>query len=288
MQDAIEILSVELLDKNRPTVNALKKLARTLGLEFGWHYLLDISWIIHNLGTIRGKRLMDAGAGTGMLQWYLAEQGAEVLSVDRASRSDLPLRFRRHYHVKGLRNQDLIPASRLISARLRRSGGISALERDLTHMPRTASSSGRVIIYNQDLVSLIDIPDNSVDAVAAVSALEHNPPENLPLVVAELLRVLKPGGMLLATLGAARDQDWFHLPSHGWNFTESSLRKIFDLSLDASSNYSRYDELFNLLKECAELRDGLASFYSRSGDNGMPWGRWDPQYQPVGICKVKN
>jgi SAM-dependent methyltransferase len=288
MQDAIEILSVELLDKNRPTVNALKKLARTLGLEFGWHYLLDISWIIHNLGTIRGKRLMDAGAGTGMLQWYLAEQGAEVLSVDRASRSDLPLRFRRHYHVKGLRNQDLIPASRLISARLRRSGGISALERDLTHMPRTASSSGRVIIYNQDLVSLIDIPDNSVDAVAAVSALEHNPPENLPLVVAELLRVLKPGGMLLATLGAARDQDWFHLPSHGWNFTESSLRKIFDLSLDASSNYSRYDELFNLLKECAELRDGLASFYSRSGDNGMPWGRWDPQYQPVGICKAKN
>ena len=38
----------------------------------------------------------------------------------------------------------------------------------------------------------------------------------------------------------------------------------------------------------AELRDNLASFYFRSGDNGMPWGKWDPQYQPVGVCKVKR
>lgn len=287
MQDTIEILSVELLNQNRPTVNALKKLARSLGLEFGWHYLLDLTWIIQNLGAVRGKRMMDAGAGTGVLQWYLAEQGAEVLSVDRASRNDLPLRFRRHYHVTGLRSQDLMPASRLISARLRRSGGISAMERDLIHMPRTASASGRVIIYNQDLQTLTDIPDGSVDAVAAVSALEHNPPESLPLVVAELLRVLKPGGLLLATLGAARDQDWFHLPSHGWNYTEDSLRKLFELSPATNSNYAQFDELFTALNDCTELRDGLASFYSRSGDNGMPWGKWDPQYQPVGVCKVK-
>ena len=149
-------------------------------------------------------------------------------------------------------------------------------------------SRGRVIIYNQDLKTLADIPDASVDAVAAVSALEHNPPEHLPLVVTELMRVIKPGGLLLATLGAARDQDWFHEPSRGWNYTEASLRKLFDLSPEAQSNYACYEDLFNALKECAELRQGLASFYSRSGDNGMPWGKWDPQYQTVGVCKVKN
>ena len=27
----------------------------------------------------------------------------------------------------------------------------------------------------------------------------------------------------------------------------------------------------------------LADFYFRSGDNGMPWGNWDPQYMPVGV-----
>lgn len=288
MQDTIEILSVELLDKNRSTVNALKKQARALGLEIGWHYLLDLTWIIQNLGDIRGKRLMDAGAGTGVLQWYLAEEGAEVLSVDRGSRGELPLRFRRRYNVRGLRPQDLAPASQVIRARLGQSGGLSALGRDLLRLTGAARVTGRVIIYNQDLKTLTDIPDASVDAVAAVSALEHNTPESLPLVVAELMRVLKPGGLLLATLGAARDQDWFHEPSYGWNYTDASLRELFDLSPATSSNYARYDELFNALKECAELRTGLASFYSRSGDNGMPWGKWDPQYQPVGVCKVKT
>jgi SAM-dependent methyltransferase len=288
MPDSIEILSAELLDKNRPTVAALKKLAQSLGLEFGWHYLLDLTWIIQNLGAVRGKRLMDAGAGTGVLQWYLAKGGAEVLSVDRGSRSDLPLRFRRRFNVQGMRPQDLEPATQTIRLRLGQPGGLSALGRDLLSLPGADRVSGRVIIYNQDLKTLTDIPDASVDAAAAVSALEHNPPESLPLVVREMMRILKPGGLLLATLGAARDQDWFHEPSRGWNYTDASLRKLFDLSPAAPSNYSHFDELFNALKGCDELRQGLASFYSRSGDNGMPWGKWDPQYQPVGVCKVKN
>src|SRR4030067_2368511 len=103
MEDKIEILSVELLDQHRSTVGALKRLARTLGLEFGWHYLLDLTWIISLLVPVKGKRILDAGAGTGVLQWYLAEQGAEVISVDRLSRARPPLLFRRRYNVRGLR-----------------------------------------------------------------------------------------------------------------------------------------------------------------------------------------
>ena len=53
--NSIEILSVELLDQNRPTVDGVKKLAQSLGLEFGWHYLLDLTWIIHNLGAMPGQ-----------------------------------------------------------------------------------------------------------------------------------------------------------------------------------------------------------------------------------------
>jgi hypothetical protein len=37
----------------------------------------------------------------------------------------------------------------------------------------------------------------------------------------------------------------------------------------------------------AELKNNLASFYFKSGENGMPWGEWNPEYQPVGVCKVK-
>jgi len=290
--DQIEILSVELLDQHHSTVLALRRLARSLGLEFGWHYLLDLTWIISLLGPVKGKRILDAGAGTGVLQWYLAEQGAEVISVDRLSRARLPLRFRNRYNVRGLRHHDLLPASKLLrdsfGERTKLRFNLKPQARDLAGWADPHRAKGRVIIYNQELQNLYDLADASLDAVVAVSALEHNPPEELPVVAAELLRVLKPEGMLLATLGAARDADWLHVPSQGWCYTEASLRRHFDLPAEALSNYDRYDALFTALRDCADLRDNLASFYYKSGENGMPWGRWDPQYQTVGVCKVKR
>jgi SAM-dependent methyltransferase len=148
-------------------------------------------------------------------------------------------------------------------------------------------SPGQVLIYNQDLENLVDIPDGALEAVVAVSALEHNQPEGLQRIVAEIMRVLKPGGRLLATLGAHPDGDWWHAPSSGWCYSEASLRRLFALDPDASSNYGCYDELFASLCANAELREGLAEFYFRSGENGMPWGHWDPQYLPVGVLKIK-
>ncbi|PWH13338.1 MAG: hypothetical protein DDG59_14380, partial [Anaerolineae bacterium] len=157
----------------------------------------------------------------------------------------------------------------------------------LSSLGRRAAEEGCVWIYNQDLSQLTDIPDNTLDAVAALSALEHNPPERLPSVVQELMRVLKPGGLLLATLGASPDRDWLHEPSQGWCYSEATLRRAFDLAPETPSNYNRYAELMEALRDCVELRDNLARFYFRSGENGMPWGKWDPQYQSVGILKVK-
>ncbi len=322
--DKIEILSVNLLDKNRPLVEELKRLARSLSLEFGWHYLLDLTWIISQIGLAppypphlwgekggllesaqsnnQRSRIMDAGAGTGILQWYLAQQGAEVISVDRLDRAALPLRFRRRFRVQGLRMQDLLPDSQTLrrqwASDVPLKNKITQSARDLLDLFRSLSLSkeslsegglpkGKVILYHQDLKNLVDIADNSLDAIVAVSALEHNSPQGLQEVVAEMMRVLKPGGILAATLCAARDQDTWHAPSSGWCYTDASLRRLFDLEVNATSNYDHYDELFTALYNCAELRDNLANFYSRSGDNGMPWGKWDPQYQPVGVVKVK-
>ncbi len=109
MIEKIELLPVELLDQNRSLVVELKKLASSLGLDFGWHYLLDLTWTISQLGSIENRRILDAGAGTGILQWYLAEHGAQVVSVDRFSRSLLPVRFRRRYRCQGLRPTSVRP-----------------------------------------------------------------------------------------------------------------------------------------------------------------------------------
>jgi len=294
-QDKLEILSGKLLDEERSTIEALRRLARRLRVEFGWHYLLDLAWILKHLPPLSpGLLVMDAGAGTGMMQWYLAEGGAGVISVDRASRSHLPLRFRTQYRIEGLRAEDLAPVSAVMRHEFAKAPDIKCKLRSLTKnlalLVKTLlpPHRGHILIYNQDLKTLTDLPDAHVDFVVAVSALEHNPFDDLDAVVAELMRVLKPGGMLLATVAAAPDEDWFHQPSQGWCFSSASLRRIFDLSAETPDNFQRYDELLAALRGCAELRDNLAKFYSRSGDNGMPWGVWDPQYQPVGVCKVKN
>ena len=306
--EKIEILSTDLLDRNRDLVTELRGFAHSLKLEFGWHYLLDIIWILTQLGEVERKHIMDAGAGTGLMQWWLAENGAQVISVDRVSRANLPLRFRNRYDVQGLRPEDLNspglfittynqvgsgPAPRSTTRKLVSQGRYlfemtQYLSRNYFKGSDKKASRGQVSIYNQDLAHLIGIPDDSFDAVLAISALEHNTKDGLKIVARELLRVLKPGGVLLATLCAARDQDWWHVPSSGWCYTGNSLKNLFQFGDDTPSNYDQYDQLFNQLKNCGDLRDNLADFYFKSGDNGMPWGKWDPQYQPVGVCKIKG
>lgn len=296
LKDKIEIPSVQLLGTERQLVEEMRRVSEELSLGLGWHYLLDLSWAAHQLTPTHGMQVMDAGAGMGIMQWWLAEQGVEVISADRQSRRNLPMSFRQRYRIQGYRKEDLAQKPNLydflpsLSPRrwyLYPQKLITSI-RQLRCKPEIASDSGTVFIYNHDLKSMIDIPDESVDAVVSISALEHNPPDDLRIVVKELMRVLKPGGKLIATLGAAKDQDWFHESSKGWCYTEATLRDIFELNPDCPSNYDRYDELFEALCNCTELRDNLADFYFKSGNNGMPWGKWDPKYQPVGVVKVKS
>ena len=122
MEDKIEILPVSLLDQYQDVVHDLRRLASSLRLEFGWHYLLDLTWIISQLDFSKNLQITDAGAGTGILQWYLAEQGVMVLSVDRESRANLPLRFRVRYSVKGNNEDDLEPIYKTILHQARDQG----------------------------------------------------------------------------------------------------------------------------------------------------------------------
>jgi SAM-dependent methyltransferase len=290
--DAIEILSVSLLQEEKETASRIEKLAQDLRIGLGWHYLLDLTWILARLTPDPVGPVMDAGAGTGIIQWYLCERGRRVLSVDRASRRHLPIRLRSRYRVRGLREEDLEPLPGAIVRELFLHGpppkAIARQVRNLVERSlRVVRRQGEVVLYNQDLRNLADVPDGSVDTVVAVSSLEHNEPHDLELVVEELLRVLRPGGQLIATLGAARAEDWFHTPSRGWCYTEQTLRRVFGIGPSVMTNYDQFDALFQRLRDSEQLRRNLADFYYRSGENGMPWGVWDPLYQPVGIRKVK-
>lgn len=280
-------------------VEEFHRIANQLQAGFGWHYLLDLTWAARMLKPVRGQHTLDAGAGRGMMQWWLAAQGVHVLSVDRRGRANLDWRYRSWCPLTGLRPNDLGPVRRLgltdflppgrsiedwhrWPAKMR-----TTLRRARHPNPHPPQDRGTVTIYNQELDNLIEIPDGSLDAIVSISALEHNSLDGLSKVVTELLRVLKPGGLLVATLPAAKERDWYHEPSRGWCLTDETLRRLFHLSRDCPSNYAEYDELFGMLRACTELSDNLSRSYFRSGDNGMPWGIWDPKYQPVGVVKRK-
>jgi SAM-dependent methyltransferase len=296
-EEKISIPSVELLDQYRPIVNEFKILGRMLGHHaIGWSYYLEWAWAFGQIdpASLKDKMILDAGAGLGLSQWYLAEHGATVYSVDRISRACMPIYLRKRYSMTGIRSQDLLPMplflnpfNRSVETRERVHNLLRSFRGMLLKLPAN-KPPGKIYIYNQDLGHLVDIPDCSVDIVVSISSLEHNTPKNLDSVVDELLRVLRPYGALIATLAAAHEEDWFHTPSSSWCYTDKTLKQIFKFSADVPSNYGSFDELMNSIRGSKELKQSLSYHYFLGGKNGMPWGRWKPVYLPVGIVKVKK
>jgi ubiquinone/menaquinone biosynthesis C-methylase UbiE len=146
---------------------------------------------------------------------------------------------------------------------------------------------GKLTYYLADFRKMDYLGDNSIDCIVSVSAVEHNDHKGVEDAVSEFMRVLKSGSPMVITTSATDGKDWFHKPSKGWCFSERSLKEMFCLD-HPLSNFSNYDIIFDKLKINKEMQTRLADFYYKSGNNGMPWGIWDPQYMPVGIIKFKS
>ena len=297
-QDKIELLSVSLLNSHRLLVNEFRNSALKLGLGLGWHYLLDLSWAASQLPQSKEMLVIDAGAGYGLMQWWLSDKGIDVLSIDKLNRDNIPNLIKANYNIYKLISNNLNNLERIPIFSIKKWGFSQSLRNIVHYIKGTKliafkdnlqkKNKGKVILYNTNLSDLKYIVDNSIDLVISISALEHNQPDQLMNCINELMRTIKPGGCLIATLAASKDHDWFHEPSQGWCYTENSIRKLFNIPNDCASNFQHYDEYMTFLKSCNELKDNLSDFYFNSGNNGMPFGIWDPKYQPVGIVKIKH
>jgi 2-polyprenyl-3-methyl-5-hydroxy-6-metoxy-1,4-benzoquinol methylase len=299
MKNRIEILRPDLLNENHDLIQQLKQMNYELAMSSGWHYFLDWAWVIKNIDNIDNKIILDAGAGIGLLQWYLANKGANVISVDRSDRTCCPHNLVRRFNVSGLRPEDT-PLGLSDIANLFRPIGhktskrIKVLVRGFIGNLRTMGKSiprskGSVKLYNTDLVNLSEISEESVDVIVSISALEHNSTiSKIRDIIRELGRVLKPGGTMLITLPASRDRDWFLDSAYAWCLTDETIRNIFELSSETPSNYGEFNAILNEIKGSTTLRRNVSSSYYLSPKSGMPWGKWDPKYLPVGIIKTKQ
>ena len=85
----------------------------------------------------------------------------------------------------------------------------------------------------------------------------------------------------ITTSATEQETTWFHHPSKGNCFSEYDLETVFGAHPARSSLPA--NEMIGKYRSCTYLKDNLAGFYRDSGENGMPWGKWDPVYFPVGL-----
>lgn len=296
-RDEIFLLPSSLLDSHAAMVKEFLAISSTLKLPLGWHYLLDLAWAAERIQSSigPGSTILDAGAGYGLMQFWLVDHGYNVISVDRVPRY-FPRRIRSWCPIvefdskkqASTRRDALRLVARGVSERsLSPRQIVRAAEAILRGDPEPGDRA-QIQFMEGNLLDLHQIDSGSIDAIVSISALEHNPPDDLQAVVGELLRILRTEGQIVATLGASKESDWYHKPSNGWCYTEKTLQERFQLDQECPSNYSNYDSLFDDLIDCAYLKRNLSELYFRSGANGMPWGRWQPKYMSVGVLKVKQ
>lgn len=279
--DRIELLGPSLLD-NKELLKQVRRIERILTLRLGWHYYLDLIWTRLQLPQdVKGLTILDAGAGQGLMQWWLAAEGATVISVDKAPRhSTPPRRFRIWCTINGLHLGHLQPSNELYNIRswLPRPGYFKLYPRKLRKMGLfTPKHEGKVHILQCDIgtrefIKLVNV--YSVDHIVSISALEHNEVSVMRRCVDNLLPVLKPGGRLIATVCAAKDADGYNTEYDTQLLTEESIVDLFQFGETWYCNMDQYDKLFKSLMSCKLLRDRT--------------NHWNPSYMPVGVVKVKE
>ncbi len=148
-----------------------------------------VDFYLRQLGDLHGRLVLDAGCGGGLVARELAAAGATVVGLDR-SLGSLGV-ARRAVARRGPGNPEGVP--RWIG---RGPGNPEAVPRPMGSFRPT-----------QGRLERLPFADGVFDVVVAADVLEHVP--DLPAAVAELARVLAPGGRLVFDTINRTPWSWF-------------------------------------------------------------------------------
>lgn len=144
---------------------------------------VEYPWVYHAAQLSPGTRLIDIGAGASGFQFVASREGVEVTSVDPLidANADADWCF-----------------SDAGFARLNK-----ALRCDVT--------------FVRKLLEDARLEEGAYDRVVAVSVIEHIPVESAVSLLREIARVLKPGGLFIATVDLFLDlRPFTDVPANKW------------------------------------------------------------------------
>lgn len=273
----------------------------------GWHYIIDLTWIYQVVKSWpKGIKVLDAGGGnSGALQFLLAEMGFDVTNIDLflpTSRYSYAMRYGTNLSTS------VCYSTTTYLQHLKQASVIRKLKRNIRNIlnywpfnriesylyqrrhdcwrkyAKISHPLGRLNWIRGNLCNIGDVPNKYFDAVVSLSALEHIPIEQVHKAIHEIRRVLKPGSRWAVTTSATHEETtWFHKESQGYCFSKDDLHKIFSAEGEGEPRIFLGKYLRNTY-----LKNHLALSHKLSGKNGMPWGRWNPVYIPVGLTTKQD
>jgi len=231
-------------------------LKATVRTQIGWHYITDLMWLYsHIKHWPKSISILDAGEGTGPLQFLLAEMGYNITNVDMNFQKPPPLlRDRYQTILNQLKESDTSESMDFFNYN-QQYGQFFGLKRIVKkfkervqencllilfyrfrhnrwrqHFGLSSSQVGKISWKVGNLCNLNGIPSKSFDAVVSLSALEHIPMEHLGNALNEIRRVLKDQCYCAITTSATDQMStWYHQPSLGYCYTVADVEKFFQV-----------------------------------------------------------
>ena len=127
--------------------------------------IFEYPWAWHAVPVVAGTTAVDVGGSLAGFQFALAQAGVEVVNVDPGREAT--------------------------------GRGWSVNAQSLGRLNRAFGTNVRLL--NMTLAEAA-LPSNSVDTVYSISTIEHIPVDELPALMREIERILKPGGACVLTV----------------------------------------------------------------------------------------
>lgn len=298
--DKITLLDTDLL-QNEKIFKEVIYWKNFFRAQIGWHYVLDLIWKLDKIDRLnlpKGSLIVDAGAGYGLMQYILAGRGFNVISVDFAPRKItwpknwiFPMKMMNDEkfddeYIRFLKDKSSTKGFKIFLNELKKT--VLNYNFKLISRVLKRKDHGTIFYYQANFKSLKDISSESVDAIVSTSSVEHVRDFNdLRMAAAEFIRILKKDRPMLITTSAAKEVSWFFEPAEGWCFSETDLTGIFQLK-NPESNHQEYERIYQNILNNDYLKNNIPRHYFKSPKGGLPYGKWDPKYIPVGIEKWKT